>query len=59
RYLVPISALFGAAFVTLCDLAARLLFLPYELPVGIIMAVIGGPVFVMLLVRYKGGHRND
>ncbi|MBQ1270887.1 MAG: iron ABC transporter permease [Clostridia bacterium] len=59
RYLVPISALFGAAFVTLCDLAARLLFLPYELPVGIIMAVIGGPVFVMLLIRYKGGHRND
>jgi iron complex transport system permease protein len=49
-------ALSGAGFVTLCDLASRLLFAPYELPVGILMSVIGGPVFLFLLVRSKGGH---
>lgn len=59
RHLLPLSALIGGAFVTLCDLAARLLFLPYELPVGILMAVIGGPMFVWLLLRMKGGHRNS
>lgn len=59
RYLLPLSALAGGGFVTLCDLAARLLFQPYELPVGILMAVIGGPAFVWLLLRMKGGHRSS
>ena len=54
--LLPMCALSGAGFVTLCDLASRLLFAPYELPVGILMSVIGGPVFLFLLVRSKGGH---
>lgn len=57
--LLPLCALSGAGFVTLCDLISRLLFAPYELPVGILMSVIGGPVFLFLLVRYKGGHRYD
>lgn len=59
RKLLPLCVLFGGAFVTFCDLAARLFFLPYELPVGILMAIIGGPVFVFLLFRRKGGHRYD
>ena len=46
--------LVGGAFVTLCDVAARMLFAPYELPVGILMSVIGGPVFLVLLLRKKG-----
>lgn len=58
RFALPLSALMGAGFVTLCDLAARLLFAPYELPVGILMAVLGGPFFLTLLFREKGGHRN-
>ena len=58
RFLLPLCTLFGGSFVVLCDLAARLLFAPYELPVGILMAVIGGPVFVFLLLRYRGGHLN-
>ena len=58
RHLLPLSAIIGAGFITLCDLASRLLFLPHELPVGILMAVIGGPSFVWLLLRMKGGHRN-
>ena len=57
--LLPLCAISGAGFVTLCDLISRLLFAPYELPVGILMSMIGGPVFLLLLIRYKGGHRND
>lgn len=57
--LLPLCALGGAGFVTLCDTASRLLFAPYELPVGILMSVIGGPVFLFLLLRYRGGHRYD
>ena len=51
-----LSILLGAGFVTACDLAARVLFAPYELPVGILMAVLGGPFFLVLLLRGKGGH---
>ena len=56
RYLLPLCALAGGAFVTLCDVASRALFAPYELPVGIVMSVIGGPVFLILLLNRKGGH---
>ena len=54
--LLPLCALSGAGFVTLCDMVARLAFAPYELPVGILMSVIGGPVFLYMLVCRKGGH---
>ncbi len=54
--LLPMCAVSGAGFVTLCDMVSKLLFAPYELPVGILMSVIGGPVFLFLLVRHKGGH---
>lgn len=59
RHMMPFSALFGAAFVTLCDLAARMIFRPYEIPVGILMSFIGGPFFVFLLLNRKGARRND
>ena len=58
RYLLPLCAIGGAGFVTLCDLAARTLFAPYELAVGILMAVIGGPFFLLLLLKRKGGHAD-
>ncbi len=58
-HLLPLCAICGAGFVAFCDLASRLAFAPYELPVGILMSVIGGPVFLFLLVRYKGGRRYD
>lgn len=58
RYLLPLCALCGAGFVTACDLAARLLFIPYELPVGILMSVLGGPFFLLLLVKRKGGRTH-
>ena len=56
RLMLPLSVLLGAGFVTICDLASRMLFLPYELPVGILMSLIGGPFFLILLLKRKGGH---
>ncbi len=55
RYLLPLCAMGGAAFVTLCDTAARMLVAPYELPVGILLSVLGGPFFLVLLMKRKGG----
>lgn len=54
--LLPFCALLGAGFVTLCDLFARIMFVPYEIPVGILMSCIGGPFFLFLLMKRKGGH---
>ena len=59
RILLPLSALFGGAFVTLADLTARLAFAPYELPVGIFLSVLGGPFFLWLLYRRRGGRTDD
>lgn len=58
RFLLPLCALGGAGFVTLCDLVSRLLFVPYELPVGILLSIIGGPFFLILLLKRKGGRSN-
>ena len=58
KHLVPLSALFGAGFVTFCDTLARVVFAPYELPVGIIMAFLGAPFFIFILIKGKGGRRN-
>jgi iron complex transport system permease protein len=51
RVVLPAAILFGAAFLVLCDLIARTILAPVELPVGIVTAVIGGPFFLWLLVR--------
>lgn len=53
RALLPLSALTGAIFLIWCDTAARSLFDPRELPVGIVTAIIGTPVFVALLIRSR------
>jgi iron complex transport system permease protein len=51
RVVLPASILFGAAFLVICDLIARTVMAPIELPVGIVTALIGGPFFIWLLVR--------
>ena len=56
--LLPLCALFGGCFVALCDLLARTLFSPHELPVGIFMALLGGPFFVFLLIKSRGRRLN-
>ena len=57
RLLLPTSVLLGASFVLICDIAGRLLAAPFELPAGIIMAFVGGPFFMYLLLKKKGGRR--
>lgn len=49
RVLLPTSFLLGAAFLILADAVARTIFSPGELPVGVITALLGGPVFLWLL----------
>jgi len=49
RLLIPASFLAGAAFLMLADALARTVIAPTELPVGVITALIGGPVFLVLL----------
>ena len=57
--LIGLCAIYGGGFVCLCDTLARTLFGPYEIPVGIIMAYLGAPFFVFILVKGKGGHGRD
>ncbi|MFC5039923.1 FecCD family ABC transporter permease [Ornithinimicrobium kibberense] len=51
RVLVPLSALVGAAFLTIADVGARTLAAPAELPVGVITAFVGAPFFSFVLWR--------
>ena len=51
RIVLPASAFFGAAFLVACDLVARTILAPVEVPVGIVTAMLGGPFFLWLLVR--------
>ncbi len=49
RILIPLSILFGGAFMVLADLAARTLVEPAELPIGVVTAFLGAPFFVIVL----------
>lgn len=51
RRVLPLSFLMGALLVVSCDLLGRLVTPPFEVPAGVFTAVIGGPIFVALLVR--------
>jgi iron complex transport system permease protein len=53
RALLPLSALVGAVFLIWADTLARTIFDPRELPVGIVTALIGAPVFGLLLARRR------
>jgi iron complex transport system permease protein len=55
RTLLPGAALLGASFLVLCDLAARLVARPGELPIGVVTAFVGVPFFVWLLRRRGAG----
>lgn len=59
RELIITSALGGAVLLLVCDLASRLLFAPYELPVGILLSCVGGPFFINLLLKQRGGRNRD
>jgi iron complex transport system permease protein len=49
RVILPLSLLFGAAFLAFADLAARTLAAPSEIPIGVITAFVGAPFFVLVL----------
>jgi iron complex transport system permease protein len=53
RQLLPLSALAGALFLVVADTVARIIVAPAQLPVGVITAMVGGPFFLILLVRYS------
>jgi iron complex transport system permease protein len=48
RWILPYSAVYGAILLLVADIAARLLIQPQELPVGVMTALVGAPVFVYL-----------
>lgn len=51
KYLIPFSFTMGAILLLIADTVGRCLFVPYEVPVGLVMSVIGGPFFIFLLRR--------
>lgn len=55
RFLLPASLVAGAVFLALADTAARTVAAPSELPVGVVTALVGVPLFVVLLVRERRG----
>lgn len=54
RYLIPASALLGACILLCADVIARQIVAPAELPIGIVMSFIGGPVFLWILLKRRG-----
>lgn len=59
RLQLPINLVFGALLCLLCDLIARTAFAPYELPVGIVLSLIGAPFFLYLLLVRKRRSRHS
>lgn len=57
--LLPACALGGGILVLFCDLLGRVLFAPYELPVGLLLSLLGGPFFLVLILRRKGERQHD
>ena len=56
RLLMPLSVMYGAAFVVLADLAARTALAPQEIPIGVVTALIGAPFFLFVLGSSRSGH---
>lgn len=56
RHILPFSALFGALFLSMCDLLSRYVNAPFETPIGVVTACIGVPCF-LYLIRRKGGEK--
>ncbi|EJF80756.1 hypothetical protein MCO_00270 [Bartonella sp. DB5-6] len=59
RYLIPYSALLGAALLIFADTFARLIVAPAELPIGIVTALFGAPFFLWILIRKRGTNFHD
>lgn len=53
RQLLPLSGIVGAIFLVIADTLARIIVAPAQLPVGVVTAILGGPFFLFLLVKYS------
>ncbi|KEZ50229.1 corrinoid ABC transporter permease [Metabacillus indicus LMG 22858] len=53
RHVLPLSMLIGGGYLVLADLLARSIISPKELPIGVITALIGSPIFTFLLVKNR------
>ncbi|WP_237235621.1 ABC transporter permease [Sphingobacterium mizutaii] len=53
RKILPIIAYVGAVFLIVCDLVSRLIVFPYEVPIGMTVGIIGGIVFLILILKKK------
>jgi iron complex transport system permease protein len=53
RQLLPLSGIVGAIFLVIADTLARIIIAPAQLPVGVVTAILGGPFFLILLVKYS------
>lgn len=58
KWLAPFTVLIGGCFLLLCDTLARVIFSPYEIPVGIILSFLGAPFFLYLLLSRKRRLQN-
>ena len=54
-FLLLSSALGGGLLLTVCDLASRMIFAPFELPLGVVLSLTGGPFFIWLLLKQRRG----
>ena len=54
RVIIPLSILFGAAFLMLADVVARTVVSPAELPIGVVTAFLGAPFFLVVLRTMRG-----
>lgn len=53
RRVLPATAIGGALFVLLCDILSRTIRYPYEIPVGTVVGVVGGVIFILLILRSR------
>jgi iron complex transport system permease protein len=58
KHLLPLSILTGSGFLILADLISRTIISPTELPIGVITALIGAPVFALILLQRKKTERS-
>ena len=55
KKLFPLSVLWGSLLLLVCDTVARTAFAPFELSVGIVISIIGAPIFIRMLLKRKVG----
>ena len=48
---LPYTALLGAIFLLICDMISRLVAFPYEVPIGLTVSILGGIIFLVLVLR--------